>query len=153
MHTEGCAFPSLFPCLSHVTSSFQTIVGRLFEGRRSAVIIRTLVAESNNFSDQCCELRCFVIRDYAVILRYGWITRAFPPARKNGDKRHKKWRKWETRPSVNSYDSLRHRSLRSPIKINVSVSGSVAVSVHMESCTIHLYFLEFHRICTNGSAL
>ena len=30
-------------------------------GRRSGVIIRTLVVESNIFSDQCYELLCFVI--------------------------------------------------------------------------------------------
>ena len=31
MHTEGCAFPSLFLCIIYDTSSFQTIVGRLRE--------------------------------------------------------------------------------------------------------------------------
>ena len=42
-----CAFPSLFPSISHGTSSFNTIVGHLFEGRRSAaVIIRTKVVWS-----------------------------------------------------------------------------------------------------------
>ena len=81
MHIEGCAFPSRSPCIIHGTSSFETIVGRLFEGRRSAVIIRTLVVESNVFSDQYYELLCFGPCDFAD-LRHGWITRAFSPARR-----------------------------------------------------------------------
>ena len=101
IHTEGCAFPSLFPCITHGSSSFETIVWCLFKGRRSTVIIRTLVIESNIFSDQCYELLCFILRDFAD-LRYGWITCASPPTRKNGEKRLKKWRKWEKRPSVNT---------------------------------------------------
>ena len=85
----GCVFPSIFPCIIYGTSSFETIVGRLLEGRKSAVISRTLVVESNFFSDQCYELLCFVLRDFAD-LKHGWITRAFPPARKNAEKRHRK---------------------------------------------------------------
>ena len=77
-----------FSRIIYGTSSFETIAGRLFQGK-SAVIIRTLVVESNIFSDQCYELLCFVLRDFAD-LWHGWITRAFPSARKNGDKRHKK---------------------------------------------------------------
>ena len=50
----------------------------------------------------------------------------------------------------------RHRSLHGPIKINVSVSGSVAVSVsvHMQSCTIISTFSIFNRSPsrTNGIA-
>ena len=60
----------------------------MIEGR-SAVIIRNLVVESNLFSDQYHELLCFVLRDFAD-LRHGCISRAFPPARKTGEKRHKK---------------------------------------------------------------
>ena len=36
IYTKGCAFPSFFPSISHGTSSFQTLVGRLLEGKRSA---------------------------------------------------------------------------------------------------------------------
>ena len=36
----------------------------MIEGR-SAVIIKNLVVESNLFSDQCHELLCFVLRDFA----------------------------------------------------------------------------------------
>ena len=82
-------FSPRFLCIIHGTSSFETIVGPPFEGRRSAIIVRTSVEESNIFSDQCYELLCFVCRDFAD-LRHGWITRAFPPARKNVEKRHKK---------------------------------------------------------------
>ena len=89
MHTEGCAIPSIVPCITHGTSSFKTIVGLLFEGRKSAVIVRTLVIESNIFSDQCYELLCFVLCDFAD-LRHGWITHAFSPVRKNVEKWHKK---------------------------------------------------------------
>ena len=88
MHTEDCTFPSLFSCNIHGTGSFKTIVRCLFEGR-SAVIIRTLVVDSNIFSDQCYELLCFIYHDSAD-LRRGWIKRAFPPARKEGEKRLKK---------------------------------------------------------------
>ena len=50
---------------------------------------------------------------------------------------------------------VRHRSLHVPIKINVSVSGSVAVSmsVHMESRTICFNCLDFYGIRGNGIAL
>ena len=43
--------------------------------------------------------------------------------------------------------TVRHRSLHGPIKLNVSVSGTVAVSVsvHIESCTIYFSFLDFYR--------
>uniref|UniRef100_UPI003AF54949 hypothetical protein n=1 Tax=Thiolapillus sp. TaxID=2017437 RepID=UPI003AF54949 len=80
----------LFPYIIYGTSSFETIAERLFEGRRSAVglIIRTLVIDSNIFSDQCYELLSFVLRGFAD-LRHGWITRAFPPARNNVEKSHK----------------------------------------------------------------
>ena len=39
----------------------------------------------------------------------------------------------------------RQRPLHGPVKINVSVSAFVAltVTVHMESCTIYHYFLDF----------
>ena len=37
MHKEGCPFLSLFLCIIHGTSSFETVAGRLFEGRRSTV--------------------------------------------------------------------------------------------------------------------
>ena len=56
--------------------------------------------------------------------------------------------------------TVRHRSLHGPIKIDISVCGSVAVSVsgHMQSCIIYFYFLDFYRsqvgirILTNGIA-
>ena len=75
-----------------------------------------------------------------LILRHGWITRAFPPARKNGEKEQDANERTLTR-------TVRHRSLHGSIKTNVSVSGSVAasVSVHMESCTVYVYFLDFCR--------
>ena len=102
MHTEGCAFPSLFPCISYGTGSFETIAGCLFERRRSAVVLKTFIIESNIFLDQCYELLCFILHNVAD-LRHGWITLAFPPARKNVETRHKKWHKWETHQSVNPY--------------------------------------------------
>ena len=88
-------FPPFSPCIIYGTSSFKTVVGRLFEGRRSVVIIRTLVVVRNIFSDQCFELLCFVLHDFADLRhgwiarafpdpRHGWITRAFPPTRKTG---------------------------------------------------------------------
>ena len=58
-------------------------------------------------------------RDFAD-LGQGWITRAFPAAR-NDDKKRKKWRKWETRSSVNPHGTAQiatwsdHRSLHGPI--------------------------------------
>ena len=67
------AFRNLRKFLVRHTNSFEKNVGRLFEGRNATVIIRTLVAESNIFSEQFC--------DFAN-LRHGWITRAFPPAKK-----------------------------------------------------------------------
>ena len=54
--------------------------------------------------------------------------------------------------------TVRHRSLHGPIKIDISVCGSVAVSVsgHMQSCIIYFYFLDFYRssvrVRTNGIA-
>ena len=88
IHTEGCAFPSLYPCIIHGTNSFKTIVGHLFEGR-SPVTISSLVTDSNIFSEQCYELLRCVLRDFAD-LRRGWITHGFPTARENVEKRHKK---------------------------------------------------------------
>ena len=85
----GLCISLLFiPSISHDTSSFETIVGRLFEGRNAAALIRTLV-EENIFSDQFCELLCIFLSDFAD-LRHGWITCAFPPARRKGAKRHRK---------------------------------------------------------------
>ena len=54
-----------------------------------------------------------------------------------------------------------YRSLHGPIKINVSASEFVAVSVSraLESCTIYLQFFHFYRSCvrirvrTNGIAV
>ena len=125
MHTEGCAFPSLFPCIiqHHCWMS---------EGR-SAVIIRTLVAESNIFSDQCPEL-CFALRDFAD-LRHGWITYAFPAARKNGEKKAQKVMQMR----------VRHRSLLGPINVSVFRSVAEYASMHTELCTIYLYFLNFYQ--------
>ena len=36
--------------------------------------------------------------------------------------------------------TVRYSSLHAPIRVSVPISGSVAVSVHIESCTIYLYF-------------
>ena len=89
VNTELCT-SVLFSSISHGTSSFKTIAGHLFEGRGSdAVIIKTLVVESNIFSDQFYELLCFFLHDFAD-LRYGWIMCVFPSTRNNGRKRHKK---------------------------------------------------------------
>ena len=80
-----------FPLRHHGTSSVETIVGRMLEGRRNAVLSHQNFGRRQRhfFSDQCCELLCFALRDLAD-LRHGWITRVFPPARKNSEKRHKK---------------------------------------------------------------
>ena len=99
---------------------------------------------------------CFILCDFAD-LKHGWITHAFPQARKNGEKRHKKWWEWETYLST---CMVHYRLLHGPIRINVSVSGSTALSmfVHMESCTLHFYCLDYYRSCvcirirTNGIA-
>ena len=49
---------------------------------------------------------------------------------------------------------VQHRLLHDPIKINVHVSGSIALSmsVHMKSCIIYFYCLDFYCICINGIA-
>ena len=85
MHREGCAFPSPFPCIIHDTSSFETIVGRLFEGRRSGVIIRNVVVDSSVLWGQFYQPLCLLLRDVAD-LRHGatgWQERM-------ARKRHKK---------------------------------------------------------------
>ena len=138
MHTEECAFPLIFPYIGHGTNSFETIARRLFE-ERSAVIIK-LAIQSNVFLDQYFELLCFILHDFADLRHRGWITCAFPTARKNDERRHKKWRKWETRPSVHQHATT---WVTTWIKINIFISGSTAVSVsmHMESCNTYFYFL------------
>ena len=143
MHTEGCALPSLFPCIIHGTVHSKPLLEVCL--REGAVMIRTLVVESDILSDQCYELLCFILRDFAD-LWHGWITRAFHRqdrlarkcTRSDANERH-------THPLTRT---VRHRSLHGPIKINVSVSRSVSVSVsvHMESGTVYFYFLSLYRI-------
>lgn len=62
---KAAHFPPFFPSISHGTSLFETIAGCLFEGRRSAaVIIRTLVVESNIISDQFYELLRVLLHEF-----------------------------------------------------------------------------------------
>ena len=71
-------------------SAFVSALGSHEMGRHKLpIIIIIMIIIIIIFSDQCCELLCFVVHDFAV-LRHGWITRAFPPARKNGEKKHRK---------------------------------------------------------------
>ena len=115
-----------------------SIVGCLFEGRKSAVIIRTLVAESNIFSDQCCELLCFVLRDFADP-RHGWDHTCLSTGKREW--REKAQEVTQMRHAHPLTRAVRHGSLHDPIKRSVAVS----VSVHMKSCNIYYFFLEFYR--------
>ena len=83
----GCAFPSFFrPSTVMARDNSNPLLDIcLREKEGAAVIFTTLVVESSIFS----ELLCFFLHDFADP-RYGWITRAFPPARKNGWKRRRK---------------------------------------------------------------
>ena len=58
--------PFFFPCVGHGISSFE-IVHWTSEGRRGAVIIRTLVVESNFFFSRTSAVSCSVssFRDFA----------------------------------------------------------------------------------------
>ena len=101
------------------------------------VITGTLVRQRNIFGDQFYELLRFFSSDFAD-LRQEKMTGKGTRSNENKGHAHSLTR------------TVRHRPLRGPIKINVSVS----VSVHMESCTVDFYFLDFYRsrfrIRTNG---
>ena len=114
------------------------------------VIIRTLGIQRNTFVDQFYELLSFFSGDFAD-LRHGFSIG------------RKKMAGNGTRSDENKghdyllTQTVRHRSLQGPIKINVSVSIAVSMSVHMESCTVYIHFLDFYcshfHIRTNKSPL
>ena len=111
--------PLFLPCIIHGTSSVETIVGCLFEGRKSAVIIRILVVESNIFSDLCCELLCFVLRDFADP-RHGWDHTCLSTGKREW--REKAQEVTQMRHAHPLTRAVRHGSLHDPIKRSVSVS-------------------------------
>ena len=105
----GCIYANRGLCISlpspqhHLWHQFNQNYCRMSVWRKKECCNHQYFGQrGNTFLDQCYELLCFILHNVAD-LRHGWITLAFPPARKNVETRHKKWHKWETHQSVNPY--------------------------------------------------
>ena len=132
IHTGGYAFRSFFPFIIYGNSSIRNHYWTSICGKRKCRNHQNF-GRSNIFSDQCYELLCSVLRNFADP-RHGWITRASPPARKNGEKQ-----KVMQKRDTPIYGIDRHMVR---LKINVSVSGTVAVSVSVHMKSLHYLLLQ-----------